>query len=112
MFSPKSHELVTEELQTEQPAAIQFSANLNKNSVSANSQSIFGQLSLYFPYTPNQTYLRRMVYHHMSFSTLCRAQNMHNSTEETLEVTWSRRGGLTADDGHHLGTGQTWEGER
>jgi hypothetical protein len=52
-----------------------------------------------------------MVYHHMSFSTLCRAQNMHNSTEETLEVTWSRRGGLTADDGHHLGTGTPSSGQ-
>jgi hypothetical protein len=36
----------------------------------------------------NKTILRRFVHHHMRFSILCRAQNMHNSTEDTFEVTW------------------------
>jgi hypothetical protein len=37
---------------------------------------------------------------------------MYSSAKETLKVTWLRRGGLIANDGHHLGTGQTWAGER
>jgi hypothetical protein len=58
-----------------------------------------------FHITSNKTVLRRFVHHHMSFSILCRAQNIYSSAKETLKVTWSRRGGLIADDGHHLGTG-------
>jgi hypothetical protein len=59
-FSPKPHELVTEELQTEQPTAIQFSANLNKNSVSAKWQPIFGQFSLYFACIPKPNLLKEI----------------------------------------------------
>jgi hypothetical protein len=61
---------------------------------------------------PNQTNLGRMVYHHMSFSILCRTQYMHNSLEEILEVTWSRRGGQTAAGGHHPGDGMQGSGTR
>jgi hypothetical protein len=59
-YSLKPLILITKQLQTEQPAAIQFSANLNKNSVSANWQSIFGQLSLYFPYIPKPNLLKEI----------------------------------------------------
>jgi hypothetical protein len=51
---------------------------------------ILDQFYSNFHITSNKTVLRRFVHHHMSFSILCRAQNMHNSTEETLEVTWPR----------------------
>jgi hypothetical protein len=43
-----------------------------------------------FHITSNKTVLRRFVHHHMSFSILCRAQNMQKSTKGTLKVTWPR----------------------
>jgi hypothetical protein len=36
---------------------------------------------------------------------------MYSSAKETLKVIWSWRGGLTADDGHHLGTGTPSSGQ-
>ena len=39
-----------------------------------------------FHITSNKTVLRRFVHHHMSFSILCRAQNMYSLAKETLKL--------------------------